>query len=231
MHCAQVVGSCHDLSPLPSPRPGRDINPTSRPPFCPTKTAQVVTSKMGSRHQFPYGRQNHVATSNRCRDTTQANPGRDTKTRSRPSWRLLYVATSILCCDLVSAHSGLSRSRHQNPGRDQPLFPSQNALVATQNLGRDIKPPQSIQNHVATSIRCRDTTASVSSCDAKTGHPHNQVATSISGRDLTSSQTSCDLITMSRPQEVLTHNKLFFFSFFFQNPPVAFPATPKDAVA
>ena len=32
---------------------GRDINPMSRPPFCPTKTAQVATSKMGSRHQLP----------------------------------------------------------------------------------------------------------------------------------------------------------------------------------
>ena len=32
---------------------GRDINPMSRPPFCPTKTAQVATSKMGSRRQLP----------------------------------------------------------------------------------------------------------------------------------------------------------------------------------
>ena len=101
------------------------------------------------------------------------------------------------------------------PGWDQPLFPSQNALVATQNLGRDIKPPQGSQNHVTTSIRCRDTTASVSSCDAKTGRPHNQVATSISGRDLTSSQTRSrphNDVTTSRgpnPQRTLF---LFFFS-------------------
>ena len=40
-------------------------------------------------------------------------PGRDAKSRSRPSWRLPYVATSISCRDIVSAHSGLSRSRHQ----------------------------------------------------------------------------------------------------------------------
>ena len=37
-------------------------------------------------------------------------PGRDAKYRSRPSWRLPYVATSISCCNLVSAHSGMSRS-------------------------------------------------------------------------------------------------------------------------
>ena len=38
-------------------------------------------------------------------------PGRNTKTRSRPFWRLTYVATSISCRDLVSAHSGISKSR------------------------------------------------------------------------------------------------------------------------
>ena len=109
-HSAQVVGASRDLLPLPSSRPGRD-----------------------------------------------------TETRSRPSWRLTYVTTSISCRDLVSSHSGISRSRRQNPGRDlphchpcrdlkmmsrpqaqpsqvvtskpgrdQPPFPSQNVLVATQ---------------------------------------------------------------------------------------------------
>ena len=70
---------------------------------------------------------------NRCRDTTQTSPGRDTKTRSRPSWRLPYVATSISCRDIVSAHSGPSRSRHQ-------------IHVATSHTA----------THVATSYPCRD---------------------------------------------------------------------------
>ena len=37
-------------------------------------------------------------------------PGRNTKTRSQPSWRLPYVTTSISCCDLIYAHIGISRS-------------------------------------------------------------------------------------------------------------------------
>ena len=37
-------------------------------------------------------------------------PGRDTRTRSRPSWRLPYVATSISCHDFVSQQA---RSRSQ----------------------------------------------------------------------------------------------------------------------
>ena len=103
-------------------KPGCDVNPMSRPPFCPTKTAQVAASKIGSRHQLPWCSQNHVATTNRCRDITQANPGRDTKTRSRPSWRLPYVVTSISCRDLISTHSGIFRSRHHNSrSRPSPL--------------------------------------------------------------------------------------------------------------
>ena len=64
------------------------------------------------------------------------NPGRNTKTRSRPSWRLPYVATSISCCDLVSAHSGISRSRRQTPSRDLPhCYPCRDLKndVATSN--------------------------------------------------------------------------------------------------
>ena len=47
-------------------------------------------------------------------------PGSNTKTRSRPSWRVTYVATSISCRDFGSAHSGISRSRRQNPSPDLP---------------------------------------------------------------------------------------------------------------
>ena len=41
---------------------------------------------------------------------SKPKPGRDTRTRSRPSWRLPYVATSISCRDFVSQQA---RSRHQ----------------------------------------------------------------------------------------------------------------------
>ena len=65
-----------------------------------------------------------------------------------------------------------------------------NAPVATPNLGRDTKPPQGIQNHVATSNRCRDTTLATPGRDLKTGSRHrfscpapSQVATPKPGRD------------------------------------------------
>ena len=85
-------------------KPGRDVNPMSRPPFCLTKTVQVATSKMGSRHQFPWGSENHVATSNRCRNITQPNPGRDLKTGSRH--RFSCLASSQVATP--------------KPGRDHP---------------------------------------------------------------------------------------------------------------
>ena len=67
-----------------------------------------------SRHQ------NHVAKASRPNQVATSKRGRDTKTRPRPSWRLTYVVTSISCRDLVLAHNGISKSRHQNPGRDLP---------------------------------------------------------------------------------------------------------------
>ena len=103
------------------------------------RNASVATQNLGRDTRPPQGSQNHVATSNRCRDTTENTLGRDlktgsrhrfscpapsqvatSKTRSQPSWRLTYVATSISCRDLVSAHSGISRSRRKIPGRDLP---------------------------------------------------------------------------------------------------------------
>ena len=73
-------------------------------------------------------------------------PGRDTRTRSRPSWRLPYVVTSISCRDFVSQQARSRRQFH----------------VATSwrlNLCRDIKsmsrpptlsPMSRHQIHVAT---------------------------------------------------------------------------------
>ena len=62
----------------------------------PLKTLQVATSKRGRDTKPPLCSLNHVATSNRCRDITQAYPGRDTKIMSRPFWRLPYVAIPFL---------------------------------------------------------------------------------------------------------------------------------------
>ena len=78
-HSAQVVGACRDL-----------LDDQARP----RRQSHVATSlllhqnspgrdlKNGVATPLPWGSQNHVATSNRCRDITQANPGRNTKTRS-----------------------------------------------------------------------------------------------------------------------------------------------------
>ena len=104
MSCACLACTGRDTPRQPAP--GRDLTSMSR-------------------HQ---GNQNHVATSNRCCNTTQTTPGRDLKTGSRlrfscpapsqvvtskpgrdPSWRLTYVATSASCRDLIPAHSGTSR--------------------------------------------------------------------------------------------------------------------------
>ena len=104
-------------------KPGRDVNPMSRPPFFLLKPPRSPQKKWGRDTKPPPCRLNHVVTLNRCRDTTQAYPGRDTKTRSRPSWRLPYVATSISCRDTVSAHSGPSSSQHQKSMSRPPTLP------------------------------------------------------------------------------------------------------------
>ena len=64
-----------------------------------------------SRHQ---GSQNHVATSNRCCDTTQNAPSRNLKTGSRHQTSSMQPEP---CRDIKSVsrhHPGLFRSRHQN---------------------------------------------------------------------------------------------------------------------
>ena len=95
---AASAGRAHAGRALIATRPG------SLPP------SHDLTSM--SRHQ---GSQNQVATSNRCRDTTQNAPGRDLKTGSRHQTscrQSTQVATSISCRDLM-----LTR-----PGRDLKLF-------------------------------------------------------------------------------------------------------------
>ena len=121
-----------------------------------------------SRHQF------HVSTSFL---PTVGFPGRDTKNLGRD------LPHCHPCRDLKMM------SRHQvqpsqvvtsKPSRDQPLFPSQNALVATQ------KPGSRRQTFRRQSI---------------------QVATSISGRDLKLTRPGRDLKVMSRPQIVFLRSQ------------------------
>ena len=103
------AGRAHAGSALVATRPG------SLPP------GRDLTSM--SRHQ---GNQNHVATSNRCRDTTQKALGRDLKTGSRHQTscrQSTQVATSISCHDLTLTRPG----RDLKSCRDLKLFsPSHN---------------------------------------------------------------------------------------------------------
>ena len=62
-------------------------------------------------------------------------PGRDAKSRSRSSCRLPYVATSFSCRDIVSTHSGISRSRRQKSRSRPPFCPAKIAQVATPKMG------------------------------------------------------------------------------------------------
>ena len=118
---------------------GRDLKSMSRPASAPPtgkplsrpKTLVATpnhhkASRTMSRHQFSVAtplKPLQVATSKWGCDTfspAQPQARSQHQTRSRPSWRLTYVATSISCRDLVCAHSGISRSQLQNPGRDLP---------------------------------------------------------------------------------------------------------------
>ena len=141
--------------------------------------AYVATSKMMSRHQLssaPFLL--HRDAIFPCRDLPCCHPCRDLKMMSRHQAQPSQVVTS-------------------KPGRDQPLFPLHNALVATSktlvatpNLLSPIQPSRDVHFLVATS------------CPTK---------------------PSRDLKSMSRPQQVLTHNDFFFLFLHL----VAFlPATP-----
>ena len=123
-----------------SNRLGRDLKSMSRPAFAlSTETplsrlkTLVVTpnhhtaARIMSRHQIGVAtplKPLQVATSKRSRDTVSpAHSPSQVRTRKSgrdPSWRLTYVATSISFRDLVSAHSGISRSRRPTLGRDLP---------------------------------------------------------------------------------------------------------------
>ena len=128
----------------------KTVHYTRQPALCRDLTSM-------SRHQ---GIKNHVATSNQCRDTTQASPGRNLKTGSRhrfsypvPSqvatslfqvatpWSFTYVATSFPCRDLP----------HCRPCRD---FNSQQARSRRQfHVATSWR-----LTYVATSFSCHDLT-------------------------------------------------------------------------
>ena len=150
-----------------------------------------------------------------------------------------HVATSNPCRDVVSAHSGISKSRRRNPCRDLPYCCPCHDLkndVATSNqlspisatsrrhfsmLRRPLLSPMSRhQNHVATS-----------SCSSRLPPSRNlkiqvailsslnQVATSNLGRDPTLEFGSSHSSFCPTPKKKKKK--------FFSNPPVAFlPATP-----
>ena len=138
--------------------------------------------KLVSRHRSGNSRSrppNGVATPFLC---PAPKPGRDIKTRSRPSWRLTYVATSISCRDIASATVRF-------PGHDAK------SQVATSHT----------TTHVATSYPCRN---AVSAQPKQTrSRLHFLVATS---RPI-STKPGRDLRSMSRPQNSPMTSFFFFF--------------------
>ena len=129
-------------------------------------------------------------------------PGRYTKTRSRPSWRLPYVVTSISCHDLVSAHSGISRSRRKKLGCDLPhCYPC-----------RDLK------NDVATSTQ-------LSPISATSRRHFFHVATSLAATHVATSKM------MSRHQFQLAKSQPNFFQSQLQKATPRRDLNPKVQVA
>ena len=148
-----------------------------------------------------------------CRDIKSVWRHHPGLSRSRPSWRLPYVATSTSCRDTVSAHSGLSRLRHRNPCRDLPhCRPCRDIKSMSQR-----RFPPAKADQVATPLLGRELTLllkdSSMSQPRPTSHSLNQ--------------------TKSRPQTwvatqhwnlavAILASALHQFFFFFSNPPVAF---------
>ena len=121
---------------------------------------------MMSRHRSFLQSEAYVATLKSRREGLKAKLGPDLKTGSRhrfscpapsqvatpkiqvaTSWRLPYVATSISCCDLISAHSGISRSRHQKSRSRPPPLP---LMSRPQKRCRDLHSAQPHFYYVAT---------------------------------------------------------------------------------
>ena len=192
----QVATSKRGRYTVSPAKPQARSHPMSRYRFhvATPKTANLCRDiKFMSRHQFPTGQ---GATSVSCRDILKTNLCRDIVFMSRPP-RLM------------------SMSRH-------PAQPSHCRPCCCPC--RDIKPAQplssTLRRHVATSLA--DTHVATSSPSGHFLLQLSQVATSLflvaTSRPTTPGR---DLISMSRPQQVLTCS-LFFF--FFTS---SFPATPR----
>ena len=120
-------------------------------------------------------------------------PGRNTKTRSRPSWKLTYVATSISCRDLVSAQSRISRSRCQNPGLDLPhCYPCRDLkMMSRPQIQLAKSQPQIFRSQLRKAIQRRDLKSMSRRC-FRPIRTHD-VATSKRGRD---TNPQCPLETL-----------------------------------
>ena len=161
-----------------------------------------------------------------CRDINSQQACSRRQFHVATSWRLTHVATSNPCRDAVSTHSGISRLRHQKPGRDLPhcypcrdlkMMPRPQLSSAPFLLRRDAIFP------------CRDISCCHPCRDLKMMSRHQFSLAKIPGRH---PETYCnparsrrhflvatsrptkpgrDLKSMLRPQHVLTHNDFFFF--------------------
>ena len=173
VHSAQVVGACRDLSPLPIPRPGRDILSRSRPPRQLSQVATLIPCR-----DLPFAQPNR--------------PGRDLKMGSRHQFQQARLRPQIdVATSLCSAHGNA-------PVATQTLVATLNHHKAARTMSRhqfDVAtprpvPPPTTPKQVVRITRSRLPSLVATSCPTKPGR---------------------DLITMSRPQEVLTHNEFFFF--------------------
>ena len=183
-HSAQVVGTCRDLSPLPSPRPGRDIISRSRPP---RQLSQVATSI--PRHDLPSAQPKLPRSRPQKwgRDTNFHRAGRTMsrhhsgQSRSRHQNQVMTLLKATLCRDINFYVATSFLPTVDFPSHDQPLFPSQNALVATQNLGRDINSMSRHHGHCLLLRRQNRSSAQPGRDFHLWSRPHvqpNQVATS-----------------------------------------------------
>ena len=128
-------------------------------------------------------------------------------------------------CTLVATRPGslpqvatsklqVATSNFNRPGRDLKLMSRPASALPTktplsQNLGRDTKPPQGSQNHVATSNQCRDTTQVTPGRDLQMGPRHRFSCPApkpgrdfifFPGRDLLELHLCRDIVSMSRPR-------------------------------
>ena len=155
-----IEGPCRDIKTLSRHPQGQT---RSRPlidvatSLCfPHRKAPVATQNLGHDAKPLQGIQNHVVTSNRCRDTTKANPGRDTKhlvplatpkphvAKPRGLLQSSQVVTSKLCRDL-NLFSPCHDVKFMS--RPRPTSPSLNHVV-TSNCFLYLGPKISSRAHV-----------------------------------------------------------------------------------